>query len=316
MAVPAFVLKKLGLIEESALKPLSIILLYVLQPFLVINAFASSSVEPSGQVALNLLIMFALGLAAHLIPFAVLKITAYATKKTTEQQKCLRKGALMMSAVFGNAGFLGVNFIKILVGDNSPAVLYAAAFICAFNIMLWTLGIFNITNDIKRVDFKKAFFAPAIIAVFIAIPLFFIPAINLVQIEPMIGKGVKFLADASLPVSMFVVGLRLGRIGLKELFSDAGVWICCAIRLVAVPLVMFLLMLPLVLTGALERIDPNNYIVLVLVIFAAMPVAASVVAFAERFDGDQATAAKAFLLSTVLSILTVPAMMMLLVWVL
>jgi len=325
MAVPAFILRKVKLLNESSLKPLSIVLLYILQPFLVINAFANFGVEPTAAIARNLAIMFGLGIAAHVIPFFILKLTVYFTKKTDDEAKRLRKGAFLMSAVFGNAGFVGVNFILMLFNDGSHAPLYAAAFVSAFNIMLWTLGVFSTTNDFKKVEWKKTLLAPAIVAVFIAVPLFFIPQINFLRTVSYDaygnaigeitrwGQGVRFLADASLPISMFIVGIRLGSVPIKSLFTDVGVLICSTIRLILVPLLMLALTLPFLLTGALYSIDPDNYIIVTLFIFASMPVAASAVAFAERFDGDKDTAVKAFLFSTLVSLLTVPLMLTLLI---
>jgi len=337
LAVPAFILRKLKLLSSSCLKPLSIILLYICQPFLIINAFARSSVQPSGAVAVNLVVVFLLAMATHIIPFAILQFAVFRTSKklkltgsngdTLQPAAILegkddaygiakkRNGALIFLAAFGNAGFLGVNFIQELFGGDHRMIIYTAAFIAVFNVGLWTLGVYISTGDVKKINWKKAFLVPAVVAIPVGVLLFFVPQINFLHGEGferthMIGRGVTFLADASLPLSMFIVGIRLGEVSFKSLVSDKKVHIANVIKLVGVPLLMLAIMLPLALTGALSSIDPNNYFIIVIVIFAAMPAAASAVAFAERFDGDVDTSVKGFLLSTILSIITLPLILM------
>jgi len=366
LAVPAFILRKMKLLSSSCLKPLSIILLYICQPFLIINAFSRSSVQPSGAVAINLGIIFLLAIATHVIPFIILQLILFRTSKKKFQsldptavlegdlygEAKKRNGALIFLSAFGNAGFLGVNFIQELFGGDHRMIIYTAAFIAVFNIGLWTLGVYISTGDIKKINWKKAFLVPAVVAIPVGVLFFFVPQINFLhgtrvfegygyvseriyrhlygygyifdgygyvaqriysqtfERTRMLGRGVTFLADASLPLSMFIVGIRLGEIGVKDLVSDKKVHLTNALKLVGVPLLMLGIMLPLALTGVLSNVDPNNYFTIVIVIFAAMPAAASAVAFAERFDGDVDTSVKGFLLSTILSIITLPLILM------
>jgi|GEM_PF-681237 len=366
LAVPAFILRKMKLLNSSCLKPLSIILLYICQPFLIINAFARSSVEPGGAVAVNLAVVFLLAIATHVIPFIILQMTLFRTSKkkfqSLEPAAVLegdlygaakkRNGALIFLSAFGNAGFLGVNFIQELFGGDHRMIIYTAAFIAVFNIGLWTLGVYISTGDVKKINWKKAFLVPAVAAIPIGVLFFFVPQINFLhgtrifegyryvavsiyeyvsgvgyvtngyaymaervyrqtfERTRMIGRGVTFLADASLPLSMFIVGIRLGEVSFKDLVSDKKVHLTNAIKLVGVPLLMLGIMLPLALSGVFSSLDPNNYFTIVIVIFAAMPAAASAVAFAERFDGDVGTSVKGFLLSTILSIITLPLILM------
>ena len=329
LAVPAFILRKIKLLSSDCLKPLSIILLYICQPFLIINAFARSSVNPSGAVAVNLVVVFLLAIATHIIPFVILQFTLFRTNKKKFQSldpgavldgdlygmAKKRNGALIFLSAFGNAGFLGVNFIQELFGSDHRMIIYTAAFIAVFNIGLWTLGVYISTGDVKKINWKKAFLVPAVVAIPVGVLFFFVPQINFLHGDgfertQMLGRGVTFLADASLPLSMFIVGIRLGEVSFKDLVSDKKVHLTNAIKLVGVPLLMLGIMLPLAFSGVLSSIDPNNYFTIVIVIFAAMPAAASAVAFAERFDGDVDTSVKGFLLSTILSIITLPLILM------
>jgi len=307
MAVPGFVLRKVKLVDKSAIRPLSMVLLYVCQPFLTLKAFVLSQAEPSGDLAINMLIMFGFSVAAHIVTFFILKLIF----RTKDPQKKRGNGALTICGVFSNAGFMGIPFIEMLTG-NPKAVIYATVFMCVFNILIWTLGVYIVTGDIKMMRPLKALLNPAILVLALAVPLFFLPAANVFAKVEMLGKGVKYIGEAALPVSMSIVGIRMADISFKSLFTSARVYVVAAVKLVMVPLIVLALTLPFLLTGALNGLDPEHNIIMILVMLTAIPPAASSIAITERFDGDVDTAAKGFLLATLLSIITLPSVLMLL----
>ena len=79
-------------------------------------------------------------------------------------------------------------------------------------------------------------------------------------------------------------------------------------RLVLSAALTYLLILPFKLTGVFADAP---YVLLAPVIAMAMPPAASVVAFAEKLDGEKEYAAAAYSTGTLLSIVTLPVAMLL-----
>jgi len=306
LIIPGFVLRKLNFVDKSAIRPLVMVLLYVCMPFLTIKSFVLSEAEPSGELAVNMLIMFGFAFAVHIFAFLFLKPVFRSKDK-------LKNGALTLCSVFSNAGFIGIPFVKLLTGDDT-AVIYAAVFSCAFNMLIWTLGVYIITGDVKMMSPLKGILNPAVIVLVIALPMFFIPQANIFVMPrlTMLGTAVQYLGDATLPISMLIVGIRMADIPLKSLFINWRLYVAAAAKLLFEPLMTFLLLLPFLLTGALNGIDPGRHIVIVLVILAAMPPAASCIAMAERFERDVDTAVKGYLLATLLSIITLPAVLTLL----
>lgn len=305
MVVPGFILRKLKAVDKSALGALAVILLYVCQPFLTIKAFVLSAVEPSGAIAVNMLIMFGLAFAVHIIGFLFVKLIFHKSKDK------LKTGAYTVCSLFSNAGFIGIPFVELLTG-NDTAVIYATVFMCAFNMLMWTLGVYIITGDIKMMKPLKGILNPAVIVLVIAVPLFFLPSLNIFKKVYVLGEGIKYFGNATLPLSMLIVGIRMADIPFKELFTNLRLYLVAAVKLIFIPLLTLALMLPLLLTGALKELDPNNYIVLVIVMLTAISPAASSIAMSERYLGDTDTAVKGFLLTTLLSIVTLPAILTLL----
>lgn len=305
MMIPGFVLRKLNLLKAEALGVLSALLLFVFQPFVSMKAFVLSDIPPSGQMAINMLIVLGFAFLIHLIVFLVLKLIIRGNDK-------LQNGAYTACGLFSNAGFVGIPFVWLLTGDNL-AVMYATVFIISFNALLWTLGVYIITGDIKKMKPIKVILNPASLVLFLAIPLYFLPQINFFVKVPMFGEMVNYFAIATLPVSMLLVGVRMADVNLKELFTCLKSYLSSAVKLIVAPLIALLVMLPFVLTGAMKSFDPEHRIAIVMVILFAMPPAASTVAMCERYEGDTETSAKTFVLATLLAIVTLPAVLTLLI---
>ena len=95
---------------------------------------------------------------------------------------------------------------------------------------------------------------------------------------------------------MLVVGYQLGRIGLRELFSDIRIYVLSAVKLIVTPLI-FLVLVRLLFPGM-------NVLLRSIIIETAMPVAACTTIFTRQYDGDVEFATKGVMLSTLLSVIT------------
>jgi hypothetical protein len=254
-----------------------------------------------------MLIVFGLAIVLHIIVFFILKLCFL--KNKSEKQKI---DAFILLGIFANAGFLGIPFIDHLTKDPE-AVIYATAFMCGFNVMLWTLGVYIVTGDLKKMRPQKAFLNPAIIVLVFAIPMFFVPQINIFRHGDMsinmLGQGVYYLALTALPISMIIVGMRMADLPAKEVFNSVGLYASNGLKLLLAPLVSLLVLLPFILTGAFSTIDPENYMYLVIIMLMSAPPAASSVAIAGRYGGDTDTVVRGFILGTILSIITMPVML-------
>ena len=100
------------------------------------------------------------------------------------------------------------------------------------------------------------------------------------------------------PLSMIIIGSLLTEIKLSETLTGLSIFYVSAIRLLILPLVVIFLS---VLFGIKE-------IVLgVPALATAMPIGALVPIFAEKYGADALLASRAVFLSTLLSMITIPA---------
>ena len=306
-AVPGFILRKTGLVKSDSLYSISNILLCFAQPMLIIQAFAVDPIAPTGETLLNFLWVFLFSVAAILLTFGASKLV-FLFMKGEEQRR--RRDLLVFVGTFSNCAFVGIPFVDMFTGGDSEAMMYITVFTVAFNLLLWTLGAYLITQDKKQISLKKALLNPCTIGSVVGFLLFLVPQINIFNMEEVaeLQQIVTYGGGMTAPLSMLVVGVRIAELSPKKLFCDRGIYLASLVRLVLSAALTYLLILPFKLTGVFADAP---YVLLAPVIAMPMPPAASVVAFAEKLDGEKEYAAAAYSTGTLLSIVTLPVAMLL-----
>ena len=299
LAVPGYILAKCKMLPEKAAEAFSTLVLYVCQTAMVFNGFQGYDFDKS--IGLNMLYVFGLALVIHLIMITIVSVFVKGNKQA--QLKCVK-----YASVFGNCGYMGFPFIKMLFGETDPkAVIYVAVVIAVWNILNWTFGVFMITGDKKQISIKKVVLNPVIIAVVLGFLTFVIakhPIVDLAvegsTLDVVLTKfmgSVECLADAVTPLSMIVIGMRLASVNLKDLFVNKLAYLQCALKLIVMAFI----------TIAIVAFLPLAQTVKYTLFFTmAMPAATSTAMFAVKFNGDSAFGSVCVLLSTVLSIITIP----------
>ena len=115
------------------------------------------------------------------------------------------------------------------------------------------------------------------------------------------------VGSLTIPLSLLAIGAQLGALPVSVRKLPASLWGVLLARLVAAPLVTVGLGVALARAG-LRLPDVTR---LVVVLIAAMPVAIVCSVIAERYGGDTQLAAQAVFTSTFFSLLTVPALFLL-----
>jgi hypothetical protein len=100
------------------------------------------------------------------------------------------------------------------------------------------------------------------------------------------------------PLAMTIIGAQLSRADILRTFRDPKLYKAAALKQIGMPLLTAAVLYPL-------HLDPTFYIAAV--ILAGAPVAGFTSIFAERYDRDVGRAAQLVSLSTLLSVLTLPA---------
>ena len=307
-ALPGFLLRKTNLVRSDSLYSVSNILLCFAQPMLIIEAFAVDPVAPTKETLLNFLWVLLFSFAALFLTFFAAKLVFLYKRGDKERKK---RDILVFVGTFSNCAFVGIPFVDMFTGGDSEAMMYITVFNVAFNLLIWTLGAYLITQDKKEVSLKKALLNPCTVGSVIGFLLFLIPKINIFNMEEVeeLQQIVTYAGGMTAPLSMLVVGVRMAELSPKQLFGDKDIYLAAFTRLVLSMALTYLLILPFKLAGLFADAP---YVLLAPVIAMAMPPAASVVAFAEKKGGEKELAAAAYATGTLLSIITLPVAMMLL----
>jgi hypothetical protein len=307
--LPGYLLRKAKMISVDVLPALSNILLYVCQPIMFIKAFAVDPIEPTWGTIRNMIVVFSLS-------FAGMVAVYFLSRLVFGRCKDRKQGDIYtFIGVFSNCGFCGIPFVDMLTGGNSLALMYLIVFNCSFNFLVWTLGVYLMTQDKKYVSVKKALFNPSTAGLAIGLLLFLIPPINIFNIEAIspIRQIVTYLSEMTAPLSMIIVGVRGAELSVKEIFCHPTDYLASAMRLIVAPFIMLAIVLPFAKTALLGE---DVYVYLAPVIAMAMTPASTAVAYAEKFGGDKLTATRTFLSGTLLGVATIPLIITFALWVL
>ena len=145
LIIPGFILRKLKLFTDGAVSGLVAVLLYVCQPMLAVSPFLDQDVSPTLSLAGLMGLFFLFSLIGHIVVFFLAKLIFMKWKNRESAS------AYTFASVFTNCGFLGIPFVKMLT-NSSIAVLFAVIYNIAFNMLLWTLGMYILTKDKKAIS--------------------------------------------------------------------------------------------------------------------------------------------------------------------
>ena len=302
LTVPGFILAKLKMLPEKASEAFSTLVLYGCQPMLIITSFQSKEYKP--QTGLDMLYVALLAIAVHLIVFFLLKLI-FIKKSQDDKIKVVK-----YASAFSNCGFMGLPFLQSLFSGGIYAqdvLIYGAVIIAVFNVFNWTFGVYIMTGDKKQISVKKILLNPVIISVAVGFLLFIILQKPLVQVADegtvfrtvleKFMQSLNFISEMVTPLSMTVIGIKLAGIKFKQLFTEGLSYVAVFGKLVLMPVIAML---------AVAFLPVNSAVKYTVFFLLAMPSATSTAMFAVKFGKDGNFASICVLLSTILSIVTIP----------
>lgn len=284
-----FLLGKLKLISNKTNRELANLLLTVFMPASLFMAFPSSYDE-------NLFNLFLSGLGAGAVVMLILIILAKIIFN-----KSWMKGELInesqFALIFNNATFLGY---PIVVGTFGPSgILAYCGFIIAFNIALFSYGIWLFERKITPKLFLNILLNPNIIAVILGMILF----IFNFNLPNFIMDAVGYVGNATTPLSLICIGYMLSEAKLIKVFKKWRLMLTAIIQLTLGPLVTW---------GLLSILQFPAEVIAVCTLIQALPTATSLGLFAIKYGGNATESSELVTISTIFSIFTMPLMVFLL----
>jgi predicted permease len=279
--------RKRNIISGDMTKKLSDLLLQLTQPLLIISSFRF---EFSQEMLRNAIMVLLLSFAVHFLSMLVGKFLYLRFPEKI-------RSVLKYITVFSNCGFMGFPVLESVFG--SIGVFYGALYIIPFNILTLSYGAMVFTGKSDRETIKKILLHPVIISVGIGMLLFLFQ----IPLPDPVSKAVAMVGSMTSPLSMLIVGALLAATPIKEMFRGRELYYGSLVRLIILPLLIY---------AALWLLRLPEDVFRVCVILTAMPAAANTAIMAEMYDGDAGLASRIIGVSTILSIFTIPLILMLL----
>ncbi|MBU3126310.1 AEC family transporter [Clostridium tagluense] len=262
-------------------KGLSELLLNITLPFMIVTSF---NIKYEATMVSNAQKILIYSFLIHIGLIFISKILFL--KFPSNKQQVFR-----FVTIFCNVGFMGYPVLESIYGG--VGVFYAAIFNIPFNLLVWTVGVMLYTGKKDFKSMRKAIANPAIIAVFIGIILF----VFSIRLPLPIENSLKLVGSTTTPISMIIVGSMLAEMKFKNIFSDISIYYATVVRLLIVPMLIYVV---------LKFLKVDELLLNICVILQAMPAAVITAIIAEKHGGDSLLASQCVFITTMVSVITIP----------
>lgn len=298
LIVAGYVVKKLNVVTEQIHREISSLVMNVALPAMIINSmnfkFSPEVLMKSGQLVIAAFVIYT---CTILLSYPLTRLIG---------AKGNRRDIFQYVLVFSNVGYMGYPVINAIMGERG--VFYTAIYNLAFTLLVWTFGVHLMTRNPAEgsdtaienslMDQFKRVVNPNLIALAIGFVLFLFS----IELPAAVSATIKMIGDTTTPLSMMFIGFILSDVSIRDTISDLQVYLVSAMRLLLLPMAVFLGFKLLNITGDL---------VTVAFVSTAMPAAANTAILAAVYDNDYQLGSKVIFVSTLLSVITLPLMILL-----
>lgn len=211
-------------------------------------------------------------------------------------------GAYSFVIAFGNVGFIGFPVLGAVLGAD--AVLYAAIANIPWYILSSSAGVLMISGvpeggAARAVrESAKRLLSPMLGASLVVLAL----ALAGVNDLGIVGDGLATCGNFTTPAALLICGSSLANYAPREMVGNWRAYAATAMRLVGVPLLLY---------AALRGLAPDAFTLAVLVLGQAMPVATNGILYCLMYGMDAKPVMQGMFLSVIASIVTIPALALL-----
>lgn len=286
-----YITYKRGIFGKDAKDTLTKLLLNITAPCMAAYSIYSKElsdklVQSTVQVLIVETLYYVLGV---IIAFLIVKFLKF--------DPVSQWGVYIAAMIATNNGFMGFPVTEAIFGDD---IFYLLVMIniptCVFfyGVMPMVLNIGRQNSEGNWKSNLKLMLNPAMFGITIGV-LFM-----LIQYRPpeAIDSVVKYLSDATIPISMIVVGVQLGESNLREIIKDKYVNITSLMRMIIIPIITFL---------AVHFIPFLNEDVKLIIVFSSIfptAVVTAAISVQQNIEGNKA--AEIVSITTAISLVTIP----------
>ncbi len=290
--IPGYLLCKSKKASAEHLSTMSAVLIYIGSPCIITSSFLNLDFNIKQFYLMGLFFVITLILQAA---FILILYMLFRKKYNDAKYRIFT-----IASVMGNVGFFGLPIIKILLPDNPEVMCYSSVYVISMNIIVFTVGVFCLTQKRKFISLKSAIINPAVLSLPVALPLWILGANQF--LPEMIIDSVNLISRMTAPLCMVILGIRLATVSFKKLFSRPIIYLICLTKLIIFPLFCYLAVFFLPL--------PYSFKASILIL-SGVPCASIVFNLAEMHKSETELSANCVLLSTLLCFITIPILTLL-----
>ena len=282
-----YFLKRIDFLSEKDIDPFNKIVMYILLPCMIFHALYSADLSLISKLGILPLVILASSVVTGIVSFFILKqlklddITLWSVLVTVMIANTAFMGYPVTLGIFGQEGFLRAIFCDI-------------ATLCIFLILSFVL-ILKFGGTVKTAV-KKITFFPPLWAVILGLVFNFIN----IPIGPVIDNTVNYLGQGAIPLIMIALGLSIDFSAIKR--SKSLIVFTSIMKLMFFPIVAFVVATQLGLVDLQFKIS---------IVEAAMPAGMMSLLLAITYKLDYELTSDCILINTVISLITLPAVIML-----
>lgn len=289
MIFMGFLIVKAKLLNSEDSKILSIIVLYLIIPCVIINAF---QVDYTPQTVKGLLIALAGSVITQVILLIVVSILGRVFHLNEVE---------VASIYYSNSGNLIVPIVMFILGKEW--VLYGCVFMSVQLVFIWTHCKKIISRE-SVYDWRKIVLNINMISIAIGIVLF----LTRIHLPAIINNTLSAVGSMIGPASMIVTGMLFAGMDFKQIFANKRVYFVSFFRLIIVPVIALFL----IKCSQLSTFSSNGNKLMMIVFLAIItPSASTVTQMCQVYGNDSQYASAINVVTTLLAIVTMPLMVML-----
>lgn len=296
---------KLHIVTQEGNRTLSAILLSIAFPCMVLSSVSAPGERDDMLLVWSLIAGVVLFTALPLLAWVLVKVTRIGGNEESAWETML---------YLPNVAFMGIPVAGAIWGNT--AVLIVAIMNLVFSFLLFGVAAihFGCAADKKKVDgivgvrrFPwRALLSPSMLASYAALIIY----ICRIPVPGTLGGTFSYLGAMTTPLSMMISGVNLAAMPLRQVFGNGKTYVMSFLRLIVMPLAFYPLFRLLLGSCGIEILLP------VVIFLAGMPCASTtpVLAEAAGLREESRLCSLGVLVSTVLSVVTIPLLYALTAW--
>lgn len=282
-----FSLGKGKIVTEKTSSAITGLLIYAVLPCTILNSFFIDRTPESIRIVLYSLFGGALAMLATMIISAIF----------------LRKNPIdLFAGTVANTAFMAMPLVNSALGQG--ATLFVSGFFFIQTIVMWTYNILFMCPKGQKPNYRALYASPVTISLVLGFLIFFAG----LPMPKIVYDCASSVAACNSPMAMIMLGIYISKTEFKDIFTTGRIYWISVVRLILVPLAVILVLFVIPKDMTQVRIG--------ILIGASAPAAINTAVFPEKAGLDYTRGVKIICLSTILSIITLPAVTFLanLIW--